>query len=431
MIAALRVELLRGYYPRALIALSILTSWVAIQNMPAAVVTWAAVSSAMLAGSHFVTPLLMGLGAWAVLRPRLTGYEFIQITSGLDGFRVRLVPILATSILGATIWGATFGVLVVHSLMNGIFGQPEPVTLLASLLFATTLPIIGHLVAAAIRNWVAIPLSVLLGVLGVAADSLNFVPGSLVRFTVLTSFPAIDGFVSNQLYFAAIGLQLLALTGLGLWLISLLSGVLLSSSWHLGLLSLSGLVTSVGLLLSQQGQPLIEVATPKHRTVIAISSGSGLAIETLEHYQPVHDDLMQTWQPIAVLFAGSELQFHELRQVVDLDHEGSKSEFGALYLDPHSASLAQDSIRANLIDIMSCYRNDTDFLGEAGLQGTIAVEHWLLEVAGVPLDPDQSETVGRFISFLRSMSVPEAQKWLADHTNNLKQCNWNIQDFRR
>ena len=58
-------------------------------------------------------------------------------------------------------------------------------------------------------------------------------------------------------------------------------------------------------------------------------------------------------------------------------------------------------------------------------------EHWLLEVAGVPLEPDQSETVSQFVIFLRSMTVPEAQKWLADHTNNLKQCSWDIRDFRR
>lgn len=406
--------------------MGILSAWA---NAYPDVATWSSTAGLMTTVTQLVSPFCAGAAAWTGIRAFRRSMQATEATSALNILTARAPQLFSALAWVAAAWFVVFIVTIVRATLTGLFGTPNAVVLLQS--FATPLlwTIIGFGVAQLIRNWLAIVIS---SSACLAFYVSTFIPGApplVGALGGLVGYGDTDMTAPNSVFYLGSLISLVGVATVVICAWTLRSGSPRFAPLAVGVVSLAVIVAGGGVIVGQNSRPSIVLEDAELTFVEVQDDATGLRMHVLEHYEPVSPQLIKGWARVAVLVDGSELGFEQLRQAVDVDHEGAANRFDRLYLNPALVDSAADSIQSSLYDVLDCYAGNSLPQGNFGLEGTIAVENWFMD------NPAFAETwvgnpdVTEALSWLFSLDQTEANRWVEEHQDNIRSCTWDEGSF--
>jgi len=406
-------------------ALVLVGAFVGLSAMYPTVTTSDNVASAALAVSHMLAPFIAGIAAWDGLAP--VRYRMLD----LDLSSPRPLPSLELARFGAClVWAVATAVtcfitLTVRALFLGLREVPDlgiMALAVAGLIFFAG---VGFLLAALTRWWGAIPVAAFIALGLYAVDLFASGPGWLRALNPIGRFTSTDWYSPDTWQFVAHAGCAIAFAGALLAALALrnrqtrfLGGLILVAA--AGVLALS-----LGSVIGAGGRTW--VPQPDDEDLVALE-GDHVTLHVRPHYTAVADDLLRTWDRMAMLFGDSSLSFEVLVQQTDSDHEGAEGSFQRLYVNPLASDIATDSIESSLIDVMGCLTGTVEPGGSLGLGGELAVHTWLMgsPAEGIRIGDPRAD---RAAQWLGSLTDEAATSWVAEHADNILTCTWDPEDF--
>lgn len=427
----LGVELHRTAFRFTAPLLAILGGVIAILNSYPLIATWSNISDVMLETGHFLAPFVAGLAAWEALRAPRRRMQVVEHTSALPAPYVRLPQMLSALIWVGGAWMAIFVAVFVRASIIGLYGAPEVVTLLHSLILPLAFVVIGMSIANLLPTWVAVPISVLVSVALYAATLFGGLPDVVTWTNIFAQYVSIDGATSNQLFFLALLVETLALAAAFAVLTMARFRPYRYASILLATVGVAALIAGGGVAIGQRGQDSVQIPASSMPMVTVTNADRSVELRLLEHYGPVSDELLTAWTRVASIVGDSDLAFTTLTQQIDVDHLGAPAAVDRLYLNPDSRDIVSDSIQSSLYDVMSCYRDaEAQPQGSFGVEGTVVVESWLqgrtsLAATAWTSNPD----VTAALAWLNSLTTADAKAWVKEHAGQIRSCSWERGDF--
>jgi len=428
----LGLELRRTSLRYSVPLLTLLAAAVAFQAAHPQLATWANISTSMLRAASALAPFIAGLCAWEALRARR---RRMQAT---DGTAARPAPLIRLpQLLGALIWLAGSWVVVVaataiRGATVGLFGSPEVLPLLQSLLLPLAFAVLGVCTAELLTSWIAVPAST---AFGLALYLLTFAgtgPDALRWADVLSRFAAPDGWTSNPVYFTGVIVETVGLAALFAALGALRHRPYRYPSAVAALLAGALVVAGAGLAIGQRGRSTTALPEASLTLITVVDSRNRVELRMLEHYRPVAAQLAEAWGRVSALFADTPLAFRRIEQRIDADHADARP-FERLYLNPGATDVADGSIAEGLQDVIGCFRDGPAQGALFSLDGAAVVQSWLRGSRDLPSGfhtPDPQRTL-EALRWLHELPEHDARAWVTAHLDQILGCDWEPGDFGR
>ncbi|RQP09126.1 MAG: hypothetical protein EAS51_12470 [Microbacteriaceae bacterium] len=396
------------------------------------IAAWVSIESSMLDVAYFLTPFLAGAGAWEGLRDERRRVEYARRTSAIPAPLSVLPRYLGGIAWVVAAWICIALVLVLRSMLIGLYGVPEPILLLHSLALVLSFTTIGFALAETIQHWSAIPVATVLPLALYGATLAGRAGDVATWINIFRKYVAIDASLPNAMFFGGA-----ALVSVGAAVVFAAASFIRRRAYRspaILTMIVAGavIVSGLGVMIGQQGRTSREPAPAELAFITLNDADTGLTIRVREHYAPVADELTDTWSRIADLFSESDLAFDKLEQQLDSDHQGAPQGFARLYLNPQSTEIARFSVEGALVDVMNCTQAGQDGpAGDFGLGGVVVMQAWLtgdtaLGVGAWSNDPRVVDALDR----LYSLDNASARAWVQAHTANIRSCEWDASDFQ-
>jgi len=424
---AISRELRHSSFRFSAVPLGVIAGIVGISNAYPVVATWGDTATVLVMAAAFTGPFWAGFGAWESLRDHRR-----ELTSSERTAARSVLQIKGPQYGAALIWTAistliAFAIVTIRAAAIGLYDLPSILALsvpLVANLFSVTL---GYVAGQLIHRWLAVVVAV---IIVTAIYSIDLFPVQPSWVQALSPYHRVllpEGTAFNPATFIGQLSFALGLTGI------LLSIALIVRAPE-ALRSLTATVASGALIffgctmvIGQQGQGFLFTTTPRMMTLTA--TNPQLTLHILPSYAPVADQLHASWMRVASLFEKSDLRFDSLTQ--DLNPTYGENPRGKPYrldLNPNSDDIAGDSIDAMFRDVERCATGPVSASEGTWAAGPIVFQLWVRGdrlPRGIRLDPETSAAVDR----LRQLTLPDAQLWVADHTEQIRSCQWRETDF--
>ncbi|MET3175961.1 UNVERIFIED_ORG: hypothetical protein ABIB52_003834 [Arthrobacter sp. UYCu721] len=426
------LELRRSAFAMCMPLLFITGSVIAHLDSFPTVASWANIADVMVNVSHFLSPFVAGVAAWEALRPTRRGMNAFEETASVPSPWVRLPQLAAALIWLVACYLGILIYVVVRSLTIGLYGSPEPAALLYGLLLPALFIVVGMSISRLTRSWIAVPLSVAIAVALFGLVFFGNVPHAISSVNVFARYAAADGTTPNTAFFWSIVLVIIGTAAFtAAATVARTYRPYRRQSAFAALGAVVVLAAGAGIAIGQNGRSWSPLGGEQLQLATFTAPGKSMELKMLNHYAPVESDLMDTWSRISMLFSESDLAFSSLTQVVTNDHENAPREFGNLYLNPLSATIAEDSVQMSLYDVMECRRGGAIPPEGFGIQGSAIVETWLLGRIDWPEGAwSHDPRVQAGLSWLNGLSDDRAKTWVAEHTEEILSCSWSAEDFK-
>jgi len=424
-----RLELRHSSLRFAVIPLTALGVVSALNEVYPLIATWENTATALMSASVFLGPFWAGMGAWESLRAHRRGLDAGDRTAAQT-----LLQIRRPQYLGAATWmlvttSLVYAVAITRAALIGLYDVPS-ISALAlpavTNLFSLTL---GYAIAQIIMRWWAIAVSVT-EVTGLY--SMTMMPIDPYWIQAISPYYGIGLATGTEFEPSSLVARISFTVGLsGIASCAALAVLRTRVVVLLALAAVSAACAAYGVsvYIGSGGANFRPVSNPGFMTFT--SSDPKLALKIKPDYTPVAPQLLIGWGRVAELFEKSDLRFTELTQDLEATYGAKLSERPyRLELNPGSDEILEASIDSMLHDIQACNIAALDVVPTGWIEGQFAFEIWLRGVfpeKGTYI-PEGDETFDA-IDRLNALSLPEAQEWIAEHTENIRNCHWERSDF--
>lgn len=424
-----RLEFRHSNLRFAVVPLAVLGVIAALNEVYPLIATWENTAVALMSASAFLGPFWAGMGAWEGLRAYRRRLHIGDRAAARSLLQIRLPQYLATSAWMLVTTALVYVTVIARAALIGLYDAPSaPALALPAItnLFSLSL---GYAIAQVVIRWWAIAVSVT-AVTGLY--SMTMMPIKPYWIQAISPYQDVfqlEGFdLSGLFIIARIGFTL-GLAGAFLTLALIMMHTRLSTLAIATAVSTLLVGSASSVAISQQGMAVGQAQAATLMTVA--SSDPDLTLRIQPDYTPVAPRLLAGWGRVASLFEKSDLRFTELTQDLEAIYGAKLAERPyRLDLNPGSDEILEASIDSMLHDIQACNVDALDVNPTGWIEGHFALQIWLRGVFPkmgmyIPEDDETFDAVDR----LNALSLPEAQEWVAEHTENIRNCHWERSDF--